>query len=264
VDEHVLAGGVANPGAVVRVGDTVRRPRKPQTAAVHDYLRFLVRRGLRGVVPTPLGFDEKDREVLTFLEGEIFLPPHTAWMAGDELLVSVAALQRRLQVAARDYEPPPDAVWDDDVAPGYLPDGARGTAVCHNDLCVENIVIRGGRAAGVIDFDYAGPVDPLFDIAVAVRHWAPVRGPQDLEALGVDVDASSRFRLFLDVHQLDAAGRRRVVDLLDRFLERAFHNVQRLAREGQQGFAAMIEAGYLDQNRRSVEWLRERAASLGE
>lgn len=260
--EEVLAGGVANPGAVVRVGGTVRRPRKPQTESVHHFLRFLVEQGLDGVVPTPLGFDDRGREILTFLPGLIALPPHTAWAEGERLLVSVAELQRRLHHASAAYRPPTDAVWDDDAAPGYLPDGARGPLVCHNDLCVENVVIRDGLAAAVIDFDYTAPVDPLFDIAVAVRHWAPVRAPQDLADLGVDVDVMDRFGRFLEVHELAVASRRRVVELIGRFLDRAHDNVQRLAAEGNAGFAEMIAGGYLDQNRRSVGWLREHASDL--
>ncbi len=260
--EHVLAGGVANPGAVVRVGDTVRRPKKPQTATVHLYLQYLVDRGLGDVVPTPLGFDAKGREILTYLEGEIALPPHTAWSAGDELLVSVAELQRRLHDVARDYQPPDDAVWDDAVGQGYFPAGIGGPIVCHNDLCVENVVLRGGRAAAIIDFDYARPVDPLFDIAVAVRHWAPMRSPRDLHVLGIEVDVLQRFRGFLDVHELEVSQRERVVGMMGRFLDRAFDNVQRLAQAGQQGFADMIADGYLEQNRRSVDWLRLNRAGL--
>ncbi len=252
----MLAGGVANPGAVVRVGNTVRRPRKRQTESVHTFLQHLVANGLDGVVPTPLGFDERDREILSFLDGEIALPPSRAWIAGDELLVSVADLQRRLHDVARSYVIPPNAVWDADVTPGYLPDRAHGALVCHNDLCVENVVIRDSRAAGVIDFDYAGPVNPLFDIAVAVRHWAPARAPEDLADLVTAVDPVARFRLFLDVHELDAEQRAEVTVLLDDFLERAFLNVQRLAGQGEAGFAAMIADGYLEQNRRSLAWIR--------
>ena len=260
--EEILTGGVANPGAVVRVGDTVRRPRKPQTSSVHQFLQYLVDHGLEDVVPTPLGFDEQGREILTFIAGDIALPPHTAWSAGDELLVSVADLQRRLHEVARNYRPSVDAVWDDDIGQGYFPAGIDGPTVCHNDLCVENVVMRAGRAAAVIDFDYARPVDPLFDIAVAVRHWAPVRSSQDLDALGIDVDVPHRFRAFLDGHELEGPQRERVVEIVGRFLDRAFENVQRLARDGEQGFAAMIADGYLDQNRRSVEWLRLNRAAL--
>jgi hypothetical protein len=263
VDEEILAGGVANPGSVIRVGDTVRRPRKPQTETVHHFLRYLVEHGLEGVVPTPLGYDESGREVLSYLDGEIALPPSNAWVAGDDLLVSVAELQRRLQLVARDYVPPTDAVWDDDAASGYLPAGSEGAVVCHNDLCVENVVIDDdGHAAAVIDFDYAGPVDPLFDTAVAARHWAPVRAPEDLEALGIVVDPVARFQLFLDVSGIVGSDRARVVELLDRFLERAYANVQRLAADGHPGFAEMVAGGYAEQNRRSSAWLRAHADEL--
>jgi hypothetical protein len=262
VTEEILTGGVANPGAVVRVGDTVRRPRKPQTASVHPFLQYLVDHGLEDVVPTPQGFDTQGREILTFVAGEIALPPHTAWSAGDELLVSVAELQQRIHDVARDYQPPDDAVWDDAVGQGYFPAGIDGPMVCHNDLCIENVVMRGGRAAAVIDFDYARPVDPLFDIAVAIRHWAPMRSPQDLHMLGIDVDVLHRFRSFLDVHELEGSQRAQVVSYLGRFLDRAFENVQRLANEGHQGFADMVADGYADQNRRSAEWLRLHRAAL--
>jgi hypothetical protein len=262
MEEHVLAGGIANPGSVVRIGDTVRRPAKRQTASVHEFLRYLVDHGLDGVVPAPLGFDQQGREILTFLEGEIALPAHTAWTAGDELLSSVAELQRRVHEVAAGYRPPVDAVWDDAVGQGYFPHGIDGPVVCHNDMCVENVVVRSGHAAAVIDFDYARPVDPLFDIAVAVRHWAPIRAPEDLDVLGVDVDVRTRFRRFLAVHELDRARRERVVVILGDFLDRAHENVQRLARIGREGFAAMIAGGYLGQNRRSADWLHRHATAL--
>ena len=263
VDEEVLTGGVANPGAVVRVGDTVRRPRRRQSTSVHGFLRHLVDEGLEGSVPTPFGFDEQDREVLSYIEGHIHLPPETAWSAGDDLLVSVAELQARLHAVARSYVASADDVWDDEIGVGYYPAEAEGPLVCHNDLCVENVVTRDGRAVGFIDFDYARPVDPLFDIAVAVRHWAPVRAPVDLAAVDVEVDVLARFRAFTDEHGLDRRARERVVELIGAFLDRAHDNVQRLAAAGVGGFAAMVADGYVDQNRRSADWLRTNATTLG-
>jgi hypothetical protein len=259
VHEEVLAGGVANPGAVVRVGDTVRRPRKPQTTSVHAYLQHLVVEGLAGNVPTPLGFDDADREVLTFIEGEVALPPFPTWVADDELLRSVAVLQRRLHHAAASFEPPPDAIWDDS---GYRPAGVDGSLVCHNDLCVENVVVRNGAAVGLIDFDYTAPVDPLFDITVAVRHWAPVRAPQDLEPSRANLDVVRRFGMFVDAHELARDQRATVVDMLVAFLDHAHGNVQRLAAAGGTGFAAMIADGYLDVNRRSAAWVRDNRMRL--
>jgi hypothetical protein len=74
MEEIVLAGGVANHGAVVRVGDTVRRPRGRHSDAVAELLRHLERVGFDGV-PRFLGTDDRDREVLSWIGGDIPLPP---------------------------------------------------------------------------------------------------------------------------------------------------------------------------------------------
>jgi aminoglycoside phosphotransferase (APT) family kinase protein len=45
--------------------------------------------------------------------------------------------------------------------------------VCHTDLCLENIVVRQGKAVAIIDFDLATPADPLFDIAMRPAIGSP-------------------------------------------------------------------------------------------
>jgi thiamine kinase-like enzyme len=42
--------------------------------------------------------------------------------------------------------------------------------VCHNDPVVGNIVPRGKVAVALIDSDFAGPNDPLRDLAIAAQH----------------------------------------------------------------------------------------------
>jgi Ser/Thr protein kinase RdoA (MazF antagonist) len=56
---------------------------------------------------------------------------------------------------------------EDSRPSSVAPHGARGDLVCHTDLCLENVVVRDGRAATFIDFDQARPASPLFDIADA-------------------------------------------------------------------------------------------------
>ena len=65
-EEPLTGGNVSR--AVVRVGDTVRRPAGPWTPAVHALLAHLHSAGLTGA-PGPLGIDERGREVLTFIPG---------------------------------------------------------------------------------------------------------------------------------------------------------------------------------------------------
>ena len=77
--ETTFADG--NVSAVVRVGNTVRRAPGPWTPAVHALLRHLERAGFLGA-PRARGFDERGREVLTFVEGETIpalLHQRTEW-----------------------------------------------------------------------------------------------------------------------------------------------------------------------------------------
>ena len=70
--EEPLPGGNVSTG-VVRVGDTVRRPAGPHTAAVHALLSHLHAVGFEGA-PQPLGIDELGREVLSFIPGTVPWP----------------------------------------------------------------------------------------------------------------------------------------------------------------------------------------------
>lgn len=257
-EEH-LAGGVANPGAVSRIGATVRRPAGPHTPAVHRFLRHLTDAGLAGHVPAPLGFDDTGREVVAFLPGAVAHPPFPAWAAADSLLVAVARLQRRLHIASRSFAVRAGEVWGDE---GYFPARAKGPLVCHNDLCVENVVVAVNGDVAVIDFDYAGPVDPLFDIAVAARHWVPLRDPRDIHDAWRGIDVPARFAALCDVHDLAADDRASVLQMLLAFLDAALVNVRRHAASGHPGFAGLLRQGYEGQNRRAAAWVERFAATL--
>ena len=93
--EVILRGGTANRGLVVRVGDTVRRPRRETSSATHALLRHLQQAGFDGA-PTLLGVDDQGREVLSYIPGEPLTPPYPAWAFTDATLASVARLLRRL------------------------------------------------------------------------------------------------------------------------------------------------------------------------
>ncbi len=261
-----MRGGTANVGAIVRIGDTVRRPSHSSSEVVQAFLRHLRGAGVLRV-PEPLGFDEQDREVVSYIPGKTahpkfgpdgFMPP---WAATEEALVEVAKLQSELHEAAASFEVPPGVIWNQ-AAGNYYPLTSEGSLVCHNDICVANIVFVDGDVVGLVDFDYLRPVDRLFDIAVAARHWVPLVPPDDLNEGMRHVDSLDRFHLFCDVHQLSADARRMVVDLAIDFLELARLNVPHLAQQGIQGFIDLLDDGYDDYNHRTVEWLRLNARLL--
>jgi hypothetical protein len=256
-EEVALAGGMGSGGAVVRVGDTVRRPVRPFSASVAAFLRHLEAVGFDGA-PRHLGLDEQGREVVTFIEGEVGTPPYPAWVGDETILLGVARLQRALHEAAVGFVAPPDATWD---TPN-LPEPGLGALVCHNDLCVENVVVRDGRVVAFIDFDFAAPADPLLDIAIAARHWIPVRDPVDVDRELAGLDQVTRFHAFADAHGLDRAGREAVIGHLGPFLDRALVAMRGRAERGLEAYAQAWASGYPEQNRRSRAWLDAHAADL--
>lgn len=267
--EIVLKGGRANVGQVVRVGNEVARPTYPQTPAVEDFLRHLVDRGL-SFIPEPIGTDEQGRHRLRFIPGIAPTPPYPAWAFDEDLLIAVAQHQRRIHDAARSYVAPRDALWAQSAGDYFptLADHGTELLVCHNDLGMTNTIVDSEtkRFAGFIDFDYCRPVDPLFDIAVAARHWVPF-GDLDLAtdvdlATGPQLDRIRRFGIFADTHELGAAQRSRVVQLSIAFLDKARQNIANLAAAGQVGFQRLLADGYEETNLATVAWLHTNAETL--
>ena len=151
--EPLTGDGVTQ--GIVRIGDTVRRPLRPFSLTVQAYLAHLRDAGFTGA-PLPLGVDERGREVLSFVHGDVPrnpLPPETA---GDDVLVALARLIRALHEASAGWVPPPGAVW------GGTPANAGRIAkqaelVSHRDYYPGNVVFRGGLPVALIDFDLAMP-----------------------------------------------------------------------------------------------------------
>jgi hypothetical protein len=258
LDGTPLVGGLANAGKVVRIGDTVRRPASANRAAVHALLDHLERVGFDGA-PRVLGVDERDRSVLTYVEGDVAVPPYPAWSASAELLVSVAELQRLFHDAVRSFVAPPDAAWTTALTP-RVPNA--GAMVGHNDLCLENVVCRDGRAIAFIDFDFAAPVEPLWDVAIALRHWAPLKHPDDLDEARAGVDQVARFGAYCDVYGVPEASRRRVVRLGLRFLDLAYATMKARADAGLPAYVDAWANGYGGQNRRARTWVEANATAL--
>jgi hypothetical protein len=205
--ERILVGGTANRGKVVRVGDTVRRPLRADSPAIHALLRHLEAVGFDGA-PRVLDIDELGREVLSYIEGEAVIPPYPPWAMTQEALVSVAHLLRRYHeatttFAAQTYE------WFDPV-----PIPFRGSGVtAHNDPNLDNIVFRDGRAVALIDFDLAAPGSTSWEVANAARLWSPLRADEDIDDVrhGTNLE---RFRTFVDAYAVPPSERDDVVDAI--------------------------------------------------
>ena len=97
----------------------------------------------------------------------------------DLALASAAALVRRCTTPARRCVPPPDATWSSEMA-----DPEGGPLICHNDVCLENLVYRDQVAVGLLDFDFAAPGRRLYDLAQFARMNVPMDSDDDAVLLG--------------------------------------------------------------------------------
>jgi hypothetical protein len=190
-DEVVLAGGTTNVGRVTRVGNTVRRPRRPTSEATEALLDHLERVGFSGA-PRYLGSDERGREVLSYIPGQAPIIPYPEWAFTDATLVSVAKLLRRFHDAVLSFDPS-DYDW-----PHPIPSRFRQGLVSHNDPNLDNVVFDGGCAVALIDFDLASPGSAAWDLACAARLWVPLRDRRDAPA-GPD-RSLARLALFADAY----------------------------------------------------------------
>jgi hypothetical protein len=202
--EIPLEGGIANRGRVVRVGETVRRPLRPTSSATHALLQHLGRVGFDGA-PKFLGIDPQGREVLSYIPGAAVTPPYPAWSLTNAALVSVALLLRRYHDAVVDFD------FSGHTWPQSAPEPYSGELISHNDPNLDNVVFREGQAVAFIDFDLASPGSRLWDVAAAVRLWAPLRSDVDITDARKG-RALERFRRMIDAYELDHTERVNIVD----------------------------------------------------
>jgi hypothetical protein len=252
--EIPLFGGTANRGLVVRVGNTVRRPQRPTSPAVHALLRYLDRVGFDGA-PRFLGIDGVGREVLSYVQGRAITPPYPAWALTDAALASVAELLRRYHQAVAGFDPTPYE-W-----PASPPDPFAGELVLHNDPNLDNVVFRHERAVALIDFDLASPGPRVWDVAAAVRLWAPLRQDADV-ADARRGQVLRRFRLFADAYGLTGAEREVLVDAVIANHDWLYQVVRDGAENGHEAFADYWLSGARDRAARTRRWYVRSTALL--
>jgi aminoglycoside phosphotransferase (APT) family kinase protein len=196
-DSEVLVGGMVNAGAVLRRGALVERPAPPHAIALHAHLLALREHGF-DAAPVPVGLTADGREQVTFVPGDVALPPFPHWVMTRPALRSVGSLLRRLHESAAAVAVDTRVEWPQDLA-----DPEGGTMLCHNDVCPENVVFRDGRAVALIDFDLAAPGRPLWDVAMTARYWVPMLDPLSATASYPDgLDAPARLRILADGYGL--------------------------------------------------------------
>jgi hypothetical protein len=203
----------------------------------------------------PVGIDRDGRERLEFVDGEVPAPPYPQWSQSDTALASVARLLRGLHDAgrgARGFDPG-RLRWSP-----VLADPAGGQLVCHNDVELSNVVFREGRAVALLDFEFAAPGRPVYDLAQLARLCVPIDDEVDQARLGwTPADRPSRLRLVADAYGLDRAGRGELLTAMDDAIDRIESAARRRIDDGDARAAEMLATtGGIEKYDRRRRWWR--------
>jgi hypothetical protein len=202
-DATPLTGGGRT--AVARSGGLVIRETGPWSRSVHSLLRHLHEVGFTEA-PRVVGdgFDDQGREVLTYIEGEVINP--APW--SDDAMHDLGGLIRRLHDATASFRPPADAHW----RPWFGRQVGTPDIIGHCDAAPWNIVSRHGRPVALIDWEAAGPVDRLTEIALAAWNNAQLYDDDVAEMNGLPATGRRmrQVRIFADAYGLAASDRQRL------------------------------------------------------
>jgi hypothetical protein len=206
--EIKLTGGGRT--AVSRRGEVVYRETGPWAPTVHQLLTHLERVGFSGA-PRVVGsgFDDHGRETLTYVDGAVVSP--SPWP--EEAMPHLGRLLRDLHHATESFSVPDSAVWRQWHGRCL---GCPSHVIGHCDTGPWNIVARDGLPVALIDWEVAGPVDPMVELAQTCWLNAQLHDDDVAERVGLGsvADRTRHVRLILDGYGLPPSERRRFVDQL--------------------------------------------------
>ncbi|WP_212612852.1 phosphotransferase [Pseudonocardia hierapolitana] len=230
-----------------------------------DLLRHLEREGFGGA-PRALGFDDRGREVLTFVDGRSGARPaetdvgpvregHRVWR--DDVLVHLGGLLRAYHDAAATF-PWTGREWQLEVRRPV-------ETICHNDLSPGNVVFRAGVPVALIDWESAAPGPRAWDLGYAAWNWVPFSSEERCRAAGLPTsiaEKARRFRLLVDAYGVEAD-----VGILRTGIERMrqyLDHLWTLVAEGSEWEVRLARRGVLDELAHEIAWVEDHAVALVE
>jgi hypothetical protein len=214
VGETPLEGGWQT--AVSRRGDAVLRSAGPQSATVIELLKYLAGEGF-DAAPRPIdsGFAPDGRERLSFVEGT---SPHPSPWSHDALWDIGRRLAVLHHITSRfEFDRPNWRPWFARSLPGTAP------VIGHGDLGPWNIIATNGRPVAFIDWDNAGPVDAVWELAQVVWLNANLHDDDvaELNELDPPAERVRHAAIILDGYGLPHSHREGFVDKMIEFAIRS-------------------------------------------
>lgn len=218
---------------VVRIGDTVRRPMGPHAGFTHALLKLLEQKGF-SYAPRLLGVDEKGREILSFIEGEV-LHGRRDWTDGE--LKKIVRMIKEFH----------------DATAGTELSGEK-EVVCHNDLAPWNIVLDKDTPVAFIDYEDAAPGSRVDDLGYCMWTFLELGNstPADIQA--------RRMKMLSDAYGLQ--DRARLVAAIYKQEERILAKRESLARNASRKEDREFSKERVLSIRSDIKWLLSHRSTL--
>lgn len=243
-----LPGG--RDGKILTDGKVVCRPKNVWSNGVQKYLKHLHENGVT-FVPYPLGFNESNEELVSYIEGDVSNYPLTSQFSSSEALVSAAKLLRKIHDTSVDF-------LEETSFSNWMLEAKRPAQVmCHGDYAPYNVVMTSDRVTGVIDFDTTHPGPRRWDIAYAIYRWAPLKRPENPDSFGDLTEQANRAKLFCDAYGRDAFDSKGLIDIVVDRLLTLIDFMQCEASEENEDFANNIEDGHDKSYSLDVEYIKQ-------
>jgi hypothetical protein len=209
--EETLTGGGRS--TVTRSDDVVLRPSTPSSPTIIALLRHLEQVGY-AYAPRIVGsgFTADGREAVRFIEGEFVHPGPWA----EDALPLIGRMLRQLHDATASFVSPAGAMW----RPWFGRSLGTARVLGHGDTGQWNIVSRNGLPVALIDWETAGPVDPIIELAQACWLNAQLFDDDLGERLGLGSleQRAKKMRMLLDGYGLTRDERRGFVETMADFV----------------------------------------------
>ena len=129
-----------------------------------------------------------------------------------------------------------------------------GQLICHNDTGAYNWIVADGWFVGMIDWDQAGPGDPIDDLAFLC--WSGVPLFRETPA----TDAARRVAIAAEAY--GGVGPRALLDAVADRMRRASDRIAAGIERGDPGMLSLRDRGEPDRTRSRVEAFHERLPAL--
>lgn len=172
----------------------------------------------RGYPVVGTGFDDAGREVLTYLPGS---SPHPGpWT--DDAVFAIGRLLRAAHDSTATFLQPADAVWQPWFGrslPGDRP------VIGHCDAGSWNIVAADGTPFAFIDWEFAGPVDAIWELAHVAWQNAQLFDDDVAERVGLASPEAraKQVRILIDGYGVTKEER---LSVFDRMVSLAIHEAR--------------------------------------